>query len=33
MEARNLTRSGFTEEHLEAAKAFVEKRKPVFSGR
>ncbi len=33
MEARNHTRSGFTEDHLEASKAFVEKRKPVFSGR
>ena len=32
-EARNHSRSGLTEDHLEAAKAFVEKRKPVFSGR
>ena len=26
-------RSGLTEDHLEAARAFVEKRKPVFAGR
>ena len=33
LEARNHSRSGFTEDHLEASKAFVEKRKPVFRGR
>lgn len=32
-EARNHSRSGFTEDHLEASKAFVEKRAPVFRGR
>ncbi len=33
MEARNHSRSGLTADHLEASKAFVEKRKPVFAGR
>ncbi len=32
-EARNHARSGFTDDHLEAARAFVEKRDPVFRGR
>ena len=32
-EARNHSRSGLTADHLEASKAFVEKRKPVFAGR
>ena len=32
MEARNHSRSGLTADHLEAARAFVEKRNPVFSG-
>ena len=33
LEARSHSRSGLTEDHLEAAKAFVEKRKPRFVGR
>jgi 2-(1,2-epoxy-1,2-dihydrophenyl)acetyl-CoA isomerase len=31
-EAIHHTRAGETADHKEAAKAFVEKRKPVFSG-
>jgi len=33
MEAIHHARCGMTEDHLEAAKAFVEKRKPIFQGR
>ena len=33
LEAQSHSRSGLTEDHLEAAKAFVEKRKPRFVGR
>ncbi|MEE2776386.1 MAG: enoyl-CoA hydratase [Acidobacteriota bacterium] len=33
LEAWNMTRTGQTDDHKEAAKAFVEKRKPTFSGR
>ena len=33
LEAQGHSRSGLTEDHLEAAKAFVEKRKPRFVGR
>jgi 2-(1,2-epoxy-1,2-dihydrophenyl)acetyl-CoA isomerase len=32
MEALNMTLSGQTQDHREAAKAFVEKRSPTFSG-
>lgn len=33
LEAWHHTRTGFTDDHREAAKAFVEKRTPVFKGR
>jgi 2-(1,2-epoxy-1,2-dihydrophenyl)acetyl-CoA isomerase len=33
LEALHHTRTGFTEDHKEAARAFVEKREPVFRGR
>jgi 2-(1,2-epoxy-1,2-dihydrophenyl)acetyl-CoA isomerase len=33
MEAANQVLTGRTEDHREAAKAFVEKRAPVFLGR
>ncbi len=33
LEALHHTRTGFTEDHREAARAFVEKREPVFKGR
>jgi 2-(1,2-epoxy-1,2-dihydrophenyl)acetyl-CoA isomerase len=33
LEAWHHTRTGFTEDHREAAKAFVDKREPVFRGR
>ncbi|MDX1383634.1 MAG: enoyl-CoA hydratase-related protein, partial [Thermoanaerobaculia bacterium] len=33
LEAWNMTRTGQTEDHKEAARAFVEKRKPTFHGR
>jgi len=33
LEAWNHTRTGMTEDHREAARAFVEKREPQFKGR
>jgi 2-(1,2-epoxy-1,2-dihydrophenyl)acetyl-CoA isomerase len=33
VEARNMTKSGATEDHRNAALAFVERREPVFTGR
>ena len=33
LEAMHHTRTGFTEDHKEAARAFVDKREPVFRGR
>jgi 2-(1,2-epoxy-1,2-dihydrophenyl)acetyl-CoA isomerase len=33
LEAMHHTRTGFTEDHKEAARAFVEKREPAFRGR
>jgi 2-(1,2-epoxy-1,2-dihydrophenyl)acetyl-CoA isomerase len=33
LEAWHHTRCGLTEDHREAARAFVEKRQPVFRGR
>ena len=33
LEAWHHTRTGFTEDHKEAAKAFVDKREPIFRGR
>ena len=33
LEAWHHTRCGMTEDHREAAKAFVEKREPIFRGR
>ena len=33
LEAWHHTRTGFTEDHREAAQAFVAKREPIFRGR
>ena len=33
LEATHHVHTGLTEDHREAAKAFVEKREPVFNGR
>ena len=33
LEAWHHTRTGLTEDHREAARAFVDKREPVFRGR